>query len=236
MTLTISPALAQFAASAHTSPPRHLGTRYDEAGRFLREPGNTVVCHLVADTPSEAAILAVRRRMMAMADADRLAFTPVKSLHMTLFQGIIEYRREWPYWPRDVATDTSIDAMTRLFLDRLSDMPPGGAFSVSVSDLTPNGLVLVPAGPRDAAVLADWRDALADRLGYRHPDHASYVFHITLAYPICWLDDDRLPAWQALRDEALALFARDAPVIALRPPAFCRFEDMEYFEELRVLA
>jgi hypothetical protein len=235
MTLTISPTLAAFAAGAHRSPPRHLGTRYDGAGRFLREPGNTVVCHLVDGSPSEAAILAVRKRMMAMEDAGLLAFTPVRSLHMTLFQGIIEYRRTWPYWPRDVATDTPIDVMTRLFLERLADMPPCGAFSVAVSDLTPNGLTVVPATAGDAAALADWRDALADRLGYRHPDHETYVFHITLAYPIRWLDDARLPAWQALRDEALALFARDAPTIALRPPAFCRFADMEFFEELRVL-
>lgn len=54
-----------------------------------------------------------------MPDADLLAFTPVSSLHMTLFQGIIEYRRRLPYWPQDVPLDTSVEAMRRLYLERL---------------------------------------------------------------------------------------------------------------------
>ncbi|TGV62187.1 DUF1868 domain-containing protein, partial [Mesorhizobium sp. M00.F.Ca.ET.158.01.1.1] len=90
---TVRPSLAGFFAGSNPMPPVHLGTRYDTSGNFLIEPGNTVVSHLVSGSPSEAVVLAVRDRMMAMPDADRLAFTPVSSLHMTLFQGIIEYRR-----------------------------------------------------------------------------------------------------------------------------------------------
>ncbi|WP_413771476.1 DUF1868 domain-containing protein [Mesorhizobium sp. PAMC28654] len=35
-------------------------------------------------------------QIVALYDADRLAFTPVSSLHMTLFQGIIEHRPAYP--------------------------------------------------------------------------------------------------------------------------------------------
>src|SRR5690606_19715746 len=94
--------LGRFAARSHTSPPKHLGRRYDHAGVFLPEPGNTVVCHLVEDSRSQAAVVEIRRRMMAMPDAGQLAFTPVSSLHMTLFQGILEYRRNLPYWPESM--------------------------------------------------------------------------------------------------------------------------------------
>ena len=116
---TTNPSLSGFFAGSNPTPPAHLGTRYDRSGNFLIEPGNTVVSHLVSGSPSEAVVLAVREKMLAMPDADRLAFTPVSSLHMTLFQGIIEYRRRLPYWPQDVPLDTSIDAMTRLYLERL---------------------------------------------------------------------------------------------------------------------
>lgn len=71
--------------------------------------------------------------------------------------------------------------------------------------------------------------------GYRHPDHDAYVFHITLAYQIQRLADDRAAAWQTLFDDCLALLARQAPVIEIKPPAFCSFRDMEHFEELLVL-
>ena len=51
MTL-ISPSLLAFGRNANHAPPRHLGTRYDTEGRFLPEPGNTVVSHVTAGSPS----------------------------------------------------------------------------------------------------------------------------------------------------------------------------------------
>ena len=80
---TVRPSLFGFFAGTNPTPPAHLGTRYDTSGNFLTEPGNTVVSHLVSGSPSEAAVLAVREKMLAMPDADRLAFTPASSLHMT---------------------------------------------------------------------------------------------------------------------------------------------------------
>ncbi|RWC86568.1 MULTISPECIES: DUF1868 domain-containing protein [unclassified Mesorhizobium] len=232
---TVRPSLAGFFAGSNPMPPTHLGTRYDTSGNFLIEPGNTVVSHLVSGSPSEAVVLAVRDRMMAMPDADRLAFTPVSSLHMTLFQGIIEYRRRLPFWPRDVPLDTGIDAMTRLYLERLRGFEGAGPFNIKVVEIVPSGLTVAGATDEDVRIMRAWRDALAVPFGYRHPDHDAYVFHITFAYQIQRLADDRAAAWQALFDESLALFGREAPVIEIKPPAFCAFRDMKHFEELLVL-
>ena len=73
MTL-ISPSLLAFGRNANHASPRHLGTRYDTEGRFLPEPGNTVVSHVTAGSPSEAAVLGVRDRLMAMPEARQFAF------------------------------------------------------------------------------------------------------------------------------------------------------------------
>lgn len=227
--------LTGFFEGTNPSPPVHLGTRYDTAGSFLTEPGNTVVCHLVSGSPSEAVVVDVRDRMRAMPDADRLAFTPVSSLHMTLFQGIIEYRRRLPYWPEDVPLGTSIDDMTRLYLERLKSFEGCGAFRTKVVEVTPTGLTVAGATDQDVRIMRAWRDALSARFGYRHPDHDAYVFHITFAYQIRRLADERASEWQDLFDDCLSLFARQAPMIELRPPAFCSFRDMEHFEELLVL-
>ncbi|TGU97067.1 DUF1868 domain-containing protein [Mesorhizobium sp. M00.F.Ca.ET.151.01.1.1] len=232
---TVRPSLAGFFAGSNPMPPTHLGTRYDTSGNFLIEPGNTVVSHLVSGSPSEAVVLAVRDRMMAMPDADRLAFTPVSSLHMTLFQGIIEYRRRLPFWPRDVPLDTGIDAMTRLYLERLRGFQGAGPFNIKVVEIVPTGLTVAGATDEDVRIMRAWRDALAVPFGYRHPDHEAYVFHVTFAYQIQRLADDRAAAWQALFDESLALFGREASVIEIKPPAFCAFRDMKHFEELQVL-
>jgi hypothetical protein len=81
-----------------------------------------------------------------------------------------------------------------------------------------------------------WRDKLARTFGYRHPDHDTYVFHITFAYLIRGLPDAAVPQWQPFLDESLEFLQRAAPVIELKEPAFCRFRDMTHFEELLILA
>jgi len=230
----ISELLRGFSRTEHPEPPTHLGTRYDTTGTFLPEPGNTVVCHLTLGTETEAAVLDARARYLGMPEADDLAFTPVSSLHMTLFQGIIEKRRALPYWPADVALDTPIPEMTAILGERLKAFAGGPAFGMTIAAAAPTGLKLVGATEADRQALRDWRNGFAEVFGYRHPDHEDYVFHITFAYVIRRFDDAALPAWQAMLDEIVADINARAPVLALEPPAFCSFEDMNHFEPLQV--
>ena len=58
--MTGSSNMVRYTRSANKQPPRHLGTRYSEDGLFLPEPGNTVVCHLVAESPSWRAVVEAR--------------------------------------------------------------------------------------------------------------------------------------------------------------------------------
>jgi hypothetical protein len=231
---SIDPSLLAFAQSANSAPPRHLGTRYTADGRFLQEPGNTVVSHVTVGTPSHAAILAVRDRLMAMPEAGQFAFTHASSLHMTIFQGIIEYRRSPPHWPADMAPDTPIDEMTAHFRGKLKSFAPLPPFRARITEVTPLGLTIEGDSADDRRCLRQWRDAFAGIFGYRHPDHDDYVFHITFAYIIDWLDDAVLPRWQEMLAQQLAYLREQAPVVDLDPPAFCSFEDMNHFEELVV--
>jgi hypothetical protein len=230
----ISPELRKFSKTLNPEPSIHLGQRYNRHGNFLREPGNTVVCRLIEESETENALVEARTRYSSMPEAGHLAFTPVSSLHMTLFQGIIEYRRRLPYWPVDVALDTSIDEMTAIFLDRLKLFSGGPAFDVRVTDALPTGLVVEGASEGDRRALKEWRDAFANIFGYRHPDHESYEFHITLAYVIEKFADSSLPAWQQMLRDIAREINDQVGVLELRPPAFCAFNDMNHFEELCV--
>jgi hypothetical protein len=232
--IALSLALREFAKSRRPEPPRHLGTRYDTSGRFLPEPGNTVVCHLVEGSATAAALADARERYRAMPEAKLLAFTPLSSLHMTLFQGVIEGRRKLGYWPEDVALDTPIDQMTTFYAERLEAFAGGAEFKVRVTEALPTGLVVDGVTARDRQAMSDWRDTFADLFGYRHPDHDSYGFHITFAYVIERFEDAALPAWQAMLDEVVADINRRAPLLDLRAPAFCSFGDMNHFAELLV--
>lgn len=231
----VSPELAAFSAAKREAPPRHLGTRYDLNGEFLHEPGNTVVCHLAEGSRTQYAIIKAREKIMGMAEArSYLAFTPISSLHMTVFQGIIEYRRDWPYWPKDMPGDSSIAHMTAFYRKRLESFPKLLPFSMQVTRVSPLGLTLKGETPEDDRIVAEWRNAFADAFGYRHPDHDTYEFHITFAYIMRWLDPDCLPRWQRMLDECLEELRSTAPVLEMRPPAFCEFSDMKHFEELIV--
>ena len=229
--------LAQTYARSHRPlPPRHLGTRYDAAGVFQPEPGNTVVCHVVPGSATEAALVNARLRYQSMPDAAKLAFTPVESYHMTLFQGIIEGRRNLPYWPADMAPDTPIDAMTAHYQKRLANFQPAAPFAVALVEALPTGLIVAGVTAADRHAMAEWRNRLAEAFGYRHPDHDSYEFHITMAYMIDWLEDAAIPGWTAMLNTVADEIRAKAPVLELRAPAFCSFADMNWFEELVVFA
>ena len=225
-----------YGRSAKTTLPRHLGTRYDTAGNFLPEPGNTVVCHLVSGSATERALTSARERYQAMPDARKLAFTPVNSYHMTLFQGITEGRRMLPYWPSDMASDAPIEAMTAHYLERLAEFEPAAPFAVELVEALPTGLIVAGATVADRHAMAEWRNRFAEAFGYRHPDHDNYELHITMAYMIDWLDDAAIPVWTAMLNDVAAEIRAEAPVLELRAPAFCSFADMNWFEERIVFA
>ncbi len=236
MTTSTDPTdIARFTRSSNDAPPARLGIRYDRDGRFLPEAGNTVVCHVRPGSIEEAALNAARARLTIMPEADHFAFTPVESLHVTLFQGILDTRRRAPFWPEDRPTETPVEAMTAHFAGRLESFTPRAPFVFRPVGLTPTGVVLEGAEDADRRALADWRDALADLFGYRHPDHDGYVFHVTFAYPVAWLPDDRLAAWRNVLADALADLVAATPVLRFAPPAFCRFADMCAFEPVRHL-
>jgi hypothetical protein len=217
-------------------PPPRLGIRYDAAGNFLPEAGNTIVCHLERRSASEAAVLAVRERLMQLQGAECLAFTPAASLHMTLFQGVIDTRRRHPYWPADIPLHLGIDDMTRRMMSRLDGFDGSGPFAIRATEVTPTGITVEGITETDRQVMQASRDQLAQTFGYRHPDHEAYSFHITFAYVIRGIPDPLAAQWQRALDESLDLLQREAPEITLREPAFCKFRDMKHFEEPLILA
>ena len=223
--------IAQFLASNHTSPPSRLGQRYD-AKQFLPEAGNTVVCPLDFDCPTHTAIIEARQRMLHLPNADHFIYTPVSSLHMTVFEGVIETRRIANTRPAEFDLSASVESATAAILARLAEFSPPPGFAVRVAGLRPNGLVLEGATEGDDANMRAWREALTVPFGYRHDNHDSYRFHMTFAYPVKWLPDSAKYQWKTELALILEELIDAAPVIPLRQPTFCQFADMNHFDEL----
>ncbi|QYK42637.1 MAG: DUF1868 domain-containing protein [Paracoccaceae bacterium] len=216
-------------------PNRHLGRRFDLAGRFLPEAGNTVICQLVPGSASEAALLDLRAALMALPHADHFALTTPASWHMTLFDGVIDSARDADGWATGLPTDTPIETMTAALAARLEGFPALPAFRMAITAVTPMGLQLAGVTPADEAAARAWRDALSDRLGIRRANHATYRLHLTLAYVRRWLPRAALPALAARLDGLTREMRGRLPVLDLARPAFCRFDDMNGFPVVRPL-
>ncbi|MBX5158224.1 MULTISPECIES: DUF1868 domain-containing protein [unclassified Rhizobium] len=231
---TLSQELLCYSKTRNPNPPAHLGSRYRKVGGFLPEAGNTIVCHLDTGSQTQAALIEARERYLAMPEASQFLFTPISSLHMTLFEGIIETRRRQDCWPGDLPLETPIDDMTELLAARLEGFSMAEPFKVEIVEARPSGLLVDGVTENDRKVMRAWRNAFADLLGYRQPNQEDYKFHVTFAYAIERLEDEALPRWQAMLDEVADDIRRKAPVLELAPPAFCVFEDMNHFHELLI--
>lgn len=221
--------LQSLGSSRNEMPPRHLGSRYAKNGTFLTERGNTVVRHVLAGTETRDALLDIRKQLQSSPVADRFTFTAPESLHMTVFQGLIETERSPEVWPSILPLDMPINATTRFFHERLQGFQGPGEFHMRVAEVTPFGLTLEGATVDDEQCARDWRDALIEPFAYRSPNHDSYRFHITMAYIVDWLDDDDIEVFGALLTNLTAHLQSRLPVVELGPPKFCTFEDMNAF-------
>mgnify|MGYP003661542621 CR=1 FL=1 len=220
----------KFCGLGQPPAPARLGTRFDETGAFLPEPGNTVVSHVVPGSDTERAMIRVRDRLRALDPGGHFAWTPVSSYHMTIFQGVIEGRRLPGYWPADLPLDAPIAETTDHLAARLQAFPPIEPFRVRLDQITPHGLTVSGATPADEAIIRGFRDEIAGRFGYRHPDHDTYVLHLTLSYTVRWLPRGSHELYLPALRELTRSFQAEVPVIELGPADFCAFEDMNHFE------
>lgn len=224
-----------FTSLGKHKPPRHLNARFDEIGKFLPLAGNTIVCHLTQGSATQRAVIQVREALKSMPYGDHFAYTPISSLHMTVLQGITDDGRTKDCWPAGLPLDASVEETTSYFLERLEDFPKAPHLRMKPIEVTPLGLVLTGATSGDESAIRSLRDDLTRPFEFRHPDHDTYTFHVTLAYLAAWLPEGaELQYLPALADLGAAL-AAEIDVMELDRPAFCTFDDMTEFRPCKTL-
>ncbi|MEL6236565.1 MAG: DUF1868 domain-containing protein [Pseudomonadota bacterium] len=216
--------------------PAAIGVKFDPNGAPLADPGNTVICHLDPDSAAFDALQAIQAALMAAPFAAQFTYLPPASFHMTVFEGVIDHQRSAERWPTALPLDAPIDRVTAHFDQALRDISLPRRYKLRAEGIYAGiGLRLTGSSPDEEAALRRTRDRLAAATGLRPPDHDSYVFHITLAYLLRWMEVEAAQAVQAL---CATLFARHADSlhdITLGPPELCRFQTMHRFERLRYL-
>ena len=152
------------------APPK-VGTRVTPSGHFAPVAGNTVIRHVPATSATMLLLTEAQGVLKSAPFGEHFAYLPPASFHMTVFEGVIDDRREKHHWPEGVGYSVPIKDTTALYLERLSTFQPPAPFSMKVKTVTPLGLVLEGATPEDEARARAFRDALVDPMGYKSPSH-----------------------------------------------------------------
>jgi hypothetical protein len=211
--------------------PRAVGQKFSADGQVLPFPGNTLICHIPQGAAFDALVVA-QNRLRALPDGEAFAWLPPSSFHMTVFEGVVTAERTPADWPQGVPPGMPLAEVTELFLSRLHGvalprfairpMAIFGGFSVSVLGAT----------DADTASLWHARRTLQDVTDIVRPDFAAYQFHITLGYPLRWLDNAAAQRTVRAATEIAADLAVAMGVLQLGPVEFCTFADMHRFDPL----
>ena len=230
--------LAQQQAPVLEIPSRDTTLKFNPGGTRRAFAGNTVICHLPQRCRTRDAITALGDALRRSSFVNKLGVLPSDSYHMTVFPGANDLERDTDTWPADIPIDAPIAQCNQIIGQRMeafrthTELP--FRISIDLERTLAYGractLRIVPADEAENTKLRTLRDRLSDVYRFRAKDHATYEFHVTVAYQMKPFTPQEQKQYRALLEQHLPLIIATAPVIELGIPEYCTFEDMYRFE------
>ncbi|WP_119305861.1 DUF1868 domain-containing protein [Cohaesibacter haloalkalitolerans] len=210
------------------------GGKFTPQGVCLPFPGNTFLCHIDPTSRAHRALRALQQEIRSGPYGHYFTFLPPASLHMTVFQGVAPGCTSVAEgWPAAVPPGTDRDVVTDIFVNSLSGHSFPQGMKVDATDLFAlHSISVAGATETDETVLRQIRDQLSRITSIRYHAHDTYIFHITLAYPLTFTDPGTA---RSISEESDRLFARYRDeLITIDIPAveFCSFENMHQFDRI----
>ena len=200
--------------------------------------GNTLICHLPAQGEMRDAVTALGDALRRSSFAAKLACLPPDSYHMTVFSGPTDIGRSPNNWPSDIDMKAPIADCNRIVGERIKSFRMDAAMPIRMrpaGERLLGSLRLEPVDATQAATLHRLRDRLADDVfRFRDRDHATYVYHITLAYQLTRLTSVEEAEHRAMLADHMAAIM-DVKSFELGLPEYCTFETMYRFEPVALL-
>jgi len=233
----------QVGPQTSSSLPPGTRDKFNPDGSVLPFAGNTVISHLPAQCGLRDATVALHDALLASSIRSRFAVLPTDSYHMTVFGGANDKDRTPASWPRDLGLDMPIEECTRILNQRLATFDLSRPMPIRMKiDQTATirykgacSLRVAPVDDQENDAIRSLRDRLSDVFHLRATDHATYEFHITIAYQLGDLDPTQERDYRSLISRYAEKIAAAAPTIELGLPEFCSFRDMFRYDILRLL-
>ena len=218
---------------------KHVGEKFNADGSARLFPGNTVLCHVVPESSTMKLLKRFQQDILAQSWVKNFAMLPPSSYHMTVFDLVCDDVRSEEDWTFLLPLDEPMEAVDAMALERWQGAPTPPMPNVALDWLDIGDYITMRLKPKDEASnteLRDYRDALSELFGVRHPNHESYFFHLTYAYGITSLDDEEKEAIAEFVKEWKPVLEAGLSSIELKPPALCFFDDMTHFASSRTAA
>lgn len=214
------------------TPTREVGRKFHPDGTARRFAGNTIICFVAPESVIGRAASAFQAALQAQSFGTKFTLLPPSSFHMTVMDLLCDEVRTAERWSTQLPLDVALSASDAFFAERVPGIPAPTGLVMQVSGLYYADnlmLTLDAADDATAAKLRDYRKAIAEATGVRHPDHDSYGFHMSLGYRLYELDADEAAALAELCEEWTPQLKTAGAAIALPPPELTAFDDMTLF-------
>lgn len=211
---------------------KHVGEKFHKDGSARYYPGNTIICYLTEDHPAYQAALWAQTQLKALNFANKYAFLPPSSFHMTIMGLILEELRKPVYWSEHLALDCPLPETDAYFVKQLQTLNAPSTIKMRYTDIHKNlhpSIRLEPETEDMNHQLRSYRDAVADATGVREPNHESYAFHISICYPLMHLSEAEQKTLKAVLDDMHKHLQETLTVFELGKPEFSLFDDMFAF-------
>ncbi len=219
-----------------TKSSYRYGEKFSEDGRVLEFPGNTIICSIHPQSRQFHLLAQISQQFKAQSWAKKFFFLPPSSYHMTVFEGVCDLVRQPERWTNKFPLNAPLEEVDLFFMEAWKGVEQPmkiemGYFKMKTGSTL--GVELLPSTPEMERKVRAFRDACCAAFGIKQPDHATYKFHITIAYRVnrlSWMDQAlvQLASWTA-HQRLKAQFG----LLALGAPELAFFADMTHFAPTR---
>ncbi len=218
---------------------KHVGEKFTPDGSARLFPGNTVLCHVAPDSETMKLLKRFQQAILAQPWVMNYAMLPPSSYHMTLFDLVCDQVRKPENWTSLLPLDASLEAVDAMVMERWLGAPEPPQSKVMLDTLEIGDYITLRLKPVDEAsnqALRNYRDALSEVFGVRHPNHESYFFHLTYAYGITSLYQEETQMIAKFVEEWTPKLAKELTLLELEKPSLRFFADMTHFAPTRATA
>lgn len=203
--------------------------KFNEDGSFRSFPGNTIVCNLHDQPKVVEDILWIQQEHSKLSFAQKFAWNPPQSFHMTVFELLCHYHRQAPLWSSRMQLDVPLEELDRFFAEALEPIEFPEHIAMKVNRLNKTTISVSPYDQETRQRLHEFREQVSLTTGVRFPNHDTYGFHISFGYQLIQMTPEEEEQFKQFQHHLSELLVQRLSSVEMGKAEYTVFEDMTEF-------